>query len=295
MRILVTGGAGFIGSWVVRRLAGRHRVAVYDDLSSGRRRHVPAAARLIVGDVRDLPTLRGAVGALRPDVVVHLAAQVNVRRSLRAPLEDFSRNVVGGLSVLEACAAARVRRLVFASSGGAVYGDQRRLPVPETAPASPVSPYGLSKLAVERFAARYPGLERVVLRLSNVYGPGQDPAGENGLVAILGDCVRRGVRPAVFGDGLQTRDYLHVEDAARAFERALTSPEGIYNVGSGVETSVLDLIRELSAATGATIRPRFRPRIDGEVRRSALDITHARRRLGWRPRISLGAGLRRTF
>lgn len=298
MNVLVTGGAGFIGSHVVEALlwAG-HRVEVLDDLSTGDRARLPKKARFTRGDVRDARVVRDLIRRGRVEAVAHLAAQVNVRVSIADPAHDASLNVMGGLSVLRACAETGVRRLVFASSGGAIYGDQRRYPCREDAPARPASPYGVAKLSFEHYARAFEaasGPRTVLLRLANVYGPRQDPRGEAGVIAIFSERMLKGRAPRVFGDGGQTRDYVFVEDVARAFRAGLRARPGVYNVGTGRETSVNTLVREIAERTGFSGKARHEPAIRGEVRRNVLDIRRARRMLGWRPAVRLGEGLDRT-
>ncbi|HEX7897927.1 MAG TPA: NAD-dependent epimerase/dehydratase family protein [Planctomycetota bacterium] len=297
MNVLVTGGAGFIGSHVVEGLiAAGARVDVLDDLSTGDRARLSKKARFTRGDVRDGRRLRDLLRRRRADAVVHLAAQVNVRVSLADPSHDASLNVMGGLSVLRACAESGVGRLVFASSGGAIYGDQDRYPCREDAPARPNSPYGVAKLSFEHYARSFEssGLRAVHLRLANVYGPRQDPAGEAGVIAIFSELMLKGRSPRVFGDGRQTRDYVFVTDVARAFRAGLRARPGVYNVGTGRETSVNTLVREIAERTGFQGRPTHESPIGGEVRRNVLDIRRARRVLGWAPRVRLDEGLDRT-
>lgn len=298
MNVLVTGGAGFIGSHVAEALleAG-HRVDVLDDLSTGDRGRLPKAVRFTRGDVRDSGRVLDLLRRRRVDAVAHLAAQVNVRVSITDPARDASLNVMGGLSVLRACSDAGVSRLVFASSGGAIYGDQERYPCDEDAPARPNSPYGVAKLSFEHYARAFEsaaGPRTVLLRLANVYGPRQDPKGEAGVIAIFSERMLSGQTPRVFGDGGQTRDYVFVTDVARAFRAGLRARPGVYNVGTGRETSVNTLLREIASRTGYRGRPRHEPAIRGEVRRNVLDIRRAARVLRWTPRVRLREGLDRT-
>jgi len=308
MRVLVTGGAGFIGSTLVDRLVARgDEVVVVDDLSSGRTGNLAGAlasgrVRLVEADVAG-PEAAAAVAAARPEVVHHLAAQMDVRRSVADPLHDARVNILGTITVARAAAEAGARRLVFAASGGTAYGepDPAALPVPEDAPANPTAPYGVSKRSAEdylrTFDALY-GLETVSLRLGNVYGPRQDPHGEAGVVAIFCNRILAGEPVTIFGDGAQTRDYVYAGDVVDAFVLAAERPGaagGGFNVGTGVETSVVELYEALRRVAGSGGEPRFAPPRQGELGRVALDPALAGRVLGWTPRTPLEEGLRRTW
>ena len=297
MHVVVTGGAGFIGAHSVRALleAG-HRVTALDDLSHGKREALPQAADLLVMDVRS-PQLSAEMQRLRPDAVLHLAAQMDVRQSVADPMHDASVNVLGTVNVLAAARRAGAGRFVFASSGGAVYGEQDAFPAPEEHARRPASPYGVSKLCGEEYAelARRDGLSTMSLRYANVYGPGQDPMGEAGVVAIFLHKMLRGGAPVINGDGKQTRDFVYVEDVARANLLALTSQAaGALNVGTGVETSVNELARILAQAVGHGKPIAHGPAAPGEQRRSSVDPRAARAQLGWEPNVALEEGLRRT-
>jgi UDP-glucose 4-epimerase len=300
MRVLVTGGAGFIGSHVVDRLlADSHTVDIVDNLSTGRRALASAAARLHVVDIRSA-RLAAAFSEARPDVVVHLAAQMDVRRSVVDPVFDASVNVVGTLNLLECCRRAQVRRFVFASSGGAIYGDTDRIPTPEDHPERPASPYGVAKLAAERYLAAWAelnGATGVALRYANVYGPRQNPRGEAGVVAIFSDRLLTGAPCVINGDGEQTRDYVYVGDVAEATFLAVKRPQatGAANIGTGVETSVNELYRRLRAIASARASAEHAPAKPGEQQRSALDAGHATTLLGWTATTSLDDGLRKTL
>lgn len=307
MRCLVTGGAGFIGSNLVDALLARgEAVTVVDDLSTGRRENLEpalgAGARLFELDVRDGEALGALVAEERPEVVFHLAAQIDVRRSVADPAFDAAVNVGGIANALEAGRAAGVRRFVFASTGGAIYGEGagQELPLAESAPIAPLSPYGQSKLAGEGYVALYErlyGLSGVSLRFGNVYGPRQDPLGEAGVVAIFCGRLRAGERPTVFGDGRQTRDYIYVGDVvAAALAAAESGASGPVNVGTGVETDVLELAGRLAELGGAEgFEPEFAPPRAGEVQRIAIDPARAGRELGWRAETGLDEGLRLTL
>ena len=295
--VMVTGGAGFIGSNLADALlADGTPVHVVDDLSSGKVRQVPAAAEFHELDIREATTLHDLAGAVRPAIIYHLAAQADVRRAIEEPAFDADVNILGTIAVLEAARVAN-SRVVFASTGGAAYGEYEGLPVPspETAEARPLSHYGMSKMAGEGYVHLYGrlyGLEGVCLRFGNVYGPRQDPHGEAGVVAIFCGKMLDGQPPRVFGNGLQTRDYVYVGDVAQAFMRAATGPAGeTVNIGAGREVSVLDLIQGL----GCELPPEFAPARAGELQRSALDPGKAERLLGWRSQMPLDEGLRLTF
>jgi UDP-glucose 4-epimerase len=300
VKVLVTGGAGFVGSHVVGCLVRLgHQVAVVDNLSTGRRAHVPPSVPLHVCDLRS-PRLAEVLTAVAPDAVVHVAAQAAVARSVADPVFDASVNVLGTLMLLEACRRAGVRRVVYTSTGGAAYGDTPVLPTPEDHPTRASSPYGVSKVAAERYLdvwAALHGGQALSLRLANVYGPRQDPQGEAGVVAIFSHRLLRGEPCVIYGDGEQTRDYVYVEDVAAAVAQALARPEvtGVLNIGTGVETSVNELYRRLARAAGVTRPPVYAPPRPGEQRRSVLDPSRAKAALGWVAATALDAGLARTL
>ena len=307
MKALVTGGAGFIGSNLVDALLARgDSVTVVDDLSTGRRTNLDGAlaagAELAELDVREAAALAGAVASARPEVVFHLAAQIDVRRSLADPAFDASINVGGTANLLDAMRAAGAPRIVFVSTGGAIYGEGegKQLPLDESAPIEPFSAYGQSKFAAEGYLALYQrlyGLTGVSLRLGNVYGPRQDPLGEAGVIAIFCGKLRAGERPTVFGDGTQTRDYIYVGDVvAAALAAAESDASGPINIGSGIETDVLTLARQLAEIDGTeSFEPELAPPRAGEVQRIALDAGRAERELGWRATTSVAEGLRLTL
>jgi UDP-glucose 4-epimerase len=299
MRVLLTGGAGFIGSHVAEALLERgHEVAVVDDLSSGKRANVPEGAVFYEADVR--AGCGEVFAAFRPEALSHQAAQMDVRRSVREPDFDADVNVIGTVRLLQNCVRHDVSRVVFASTGGAVYGEQREFPAPEDHPQYPVSPYGVSKLAGERYLHYYHaqyGLSYRALRYANVYGPRQDPHGEAGVVAIFCGNLAAGRPSTVFGTGGQTRDYVHVHDVARANVLALEkeSPSEAYNVGTGIETSVNQIYDLLRQASGKDLPPEYAPARPGEQSRSSVNPSLVARALGWRPEVELAAGLEETF
>jgi UDP-glucose 4-epimerase len=308
MRALVTGGAGFIGSHLVDALLDRgDEVAVVDDLSTGKRENLKGAlargAELHQVDIRDLARLREAFAAGRPDIVFHLAAQIDVRKSIEDPAWDAGINVVGTINVLEASREAGVRRVVNTSTGGAMYGEVDEMPTPESVLPRPMSAYGQSKFCAEAYCGWYErlyGLSSVTLRYGNVYGPRQDPHGEAGVIAIFCGKLLAGERPKIFGDGRQTRDYVYVGDIVEANLAAAAHPEahGSYNTGTGVESSVLEVVAALREAAGVgedAFEPEFAPARPGELQRSWLDVTRARADLGFSAETDLVAGLRPTL
>jgi UDP-glucose 4-epimerase len=307
MRTLVTGGAGFIGSNLVDALLARgDEVTVVDDLSTGRRENLDGAlaagAKLAELDIRDAAALTELMAEAQPQIVFHLAAQIDVRRSIEDPAFDASINVGGTANLLEAMRAAGSSRIVFVSTGGAIYGEGegKQLPLDESTPIAPLSAYGQSKFAAEGYLALYErlyGLSGVSLRLGNVYGPRQDPLGEAGVIAIFCGRLRDGGRPTVFGDGTQTRDYIYVGDVvAAALAAAESSFSGPVNIGSGIETDVLELARLLAELDGSeSFEPELAPPRAGEVQRISLDASKAERELGWRATTSVADGLRLTL
>jgi UDP-glucose 4-epimerase len=294
MRAVVTGGAGFIGSHAVEALLARgDEVHVLDDLSKGKRENVAAGAELHVADLRDPDAVFDAVS---PEVVFHLGAQADVRVSVERPDYDADVNVLGTLRVLEA-ARRHDAKLVFASTGGAIYGECDG-PAPETAERRPLAPYGTSKLCGEEYLAtwnRLWGSGHVALRFGNVYGPRQEPHGEAGVVAIFMGLLRDGGTPKIYGDGRQTRDYVYVGDVVRAMLAAAGHDGGVFNVGTGRETSVLELYDAIQRAAGIEREPEYAEARLGELQRSVLDVSLAERELGWRPERSLDDGLAETW
>lgn len=304
MRALVTGGAGFIGSNLVDALVARgDEVTVLDNLSTGRRANLDAAlaqgATLVEADIRDAEAVRDVVARARPEVIFHLAAQIDVRKSVADPAFDTRVNVEGTVNVLAAAQAAGVRRFVNASTGGAIYGEGRILPAPEDHPTAPEAPYGQSKLAAEGYCGlfrRLHGLSTVSLRFGNVYGPRQDPLGEAGVVAIFCGKALAGGTATIFGDGLQTRDYIYVGDVVAANLLAAESDApGPFNVGRGEQTTVLELAEALAPLARDGFGYEHAPERQGEIRHIALDFSRARAELGWEPRVPLAEGLQLTL
>jgi UDP-glucose 4-epimerase len=298
MKILVTGGAGFIGSHVVDAyLGGGHDVVVVDDLSTGRRENLNPRARFHRLDITEPGTVE-LIADERPEIVNHHAAQMDVRRSVADPGFDARVNVLGTIHLLEGARRAGARRVIFASSGGAVYGEQEVFPAPETHPTQPMSPYGVTKRAGELYGFFYQTEYRMpflALRYANVYGPRQDPHGEAGVVAIFTGRMLREEPVTVNGDGRQTRDYVYVGDVVRANVLALSATlVGPVNIGTGVETDVNTLARLLLEVVGSRSEVRHGPAKPGEQRRSVIDARLAVERFGWKPEVSLADGLRRT-
>jgi UDP-glucose 4-epimerase len=308
MRALVTGGAGFIGSNLVDALLDRgDEVAVVDDLSTGRLENLASARRRGISfheaDITDGVRLRKLFAASRPDIVFHLAAQIDVRKSIDDPAWDAAINVGGTIKVLEAARHTGVARVVNTSTGGAIYGDVDTIPTPESVAPRPMAAYGTSKLCAETYCAWYErlyGLSTVTLRYGNIYGPRQDPLGEAGVIAIFCGRLMSARRPTIYGDGRQTRDYTYVSDVVAANLAAASHPEahGVYNIGTGRESSVLEVLAALRRAAGLDddeLQPEFAPPRLGELQRSALDVSRARAELGFAAEAGLDDGMRRTL
>ncbi len=308
MKALVTGGAGFIGSNLVDVLLDSGAdVDVVDTLITGRRSNLEESAfdrgaRLHEVDITDGPALTALMADVAPDVVFHLAAQIDVRRSVEDPAFDAGVNVTGTINVLEAARLARVGRVVNTSTGGAIYGDADQIPTPETEEPRPMAAYGQSKFCAERYLGWYHrlyGMSSITLRLGNVYGPRQDPLGEAGVIAIFCGKILTGEAPVIYGDGTQTRDYIYVQDVVRAqLAAAQSEAVGEVNIGTGIATSVLglvDVMRELKPDAAASFVPEFAPERLGEIQESLLDISRAQEVLGWQPQTTLADGMQATL
>ena len=311
MKALVTGGAGFIGSNLVDALLDRgNEVTVVDDLSTGKRENLEDAlnngATLEEIDIRDAEAVSDVVGRTKPDVIFHLAAQIDVRRSVADPAHDSRINVEGTINVLSAAQAHGIPRVVNTSTGGAIYGEVHNPPAAEDHPTAPEAPYGLSKWCAEQYCelfARLHGLSTVSLRYGNVYGPRQDPLGEAGVIAIFCGKLLEGEKAKIFGEGKQTRDYVYVGDVAEALWCGATKtlpPIGLldargFNVGTGIGTSVVDMANILLEEAGTRMPIEFAPRRPGEAQESFVDVGKAQQLLGWKPRVSLREGLAQSF
>ncbi|MCJ7665457.1 MAG: NAD-dependent epimerase/dehydratase family protein [Actinobacteria bacterium] len=299
MKILITGGAGFIGSNVADGLIKEgYEVVIVDDLSNGREENISGGAIFYQVDIRD-KKLEDVFMSEKPDMVIHNAAQLSVRVSVEEPLLDADINIMGGLNLINICRKHKVKKIVFASSGGTVYGEQQTFPADEGHPLAPISPYGVAKLATEHYLhyfQRAYGLDYIALRYANIYGPRQDPYGEAGVVAIFSKKMLAGETPLINGDGLQTRDYTYVGDVIKVNIAAIRSGfVGPVNIGTGVETDVVTLFNILKKASGRNMEEKHGPPKAGEQKRSVLDNNLAKKVLGWEPEISIEEGLKLTY
>lgn len=301
MKILVTGGAGFIGSHVVDEyIKAKHEVAVIDNLSTGNFENINPRAKFYKTDIKNHHNLDRIFKQFKPDIVNHHAAQAEVRRSIDDPLFDAHTNIIGGLNILHCCIKYKIKKIIYANTGGALYGQvpARLLPVKENFPIKPESPYGMSKFAFENYLDLYSrlyGLKYTSLRYANIYGPRQNPLGEAGVVAIFGGLMLAGKTPKIFGDGRQTRDYLYVGDVARANLTALKKGANQkINLGTGIETNVNRLYRLIAAEANFKVKPIRAPAVKGELRRAAQDFTLAKKILNWQPKTALTEGIKKT-
>jgi UDP-glucose 4-epimerase len=300
VRILVTGGAGFIASHLVDGyIAAGHEVAIIDDLSRGSRGNLNTHARFYWGDITDAAFVDSVFEKERPEITNHHAAQMDVRRGVREPLFDASVNILGSLNILQSAVRHECRRVIYISTAGAAYGEPQRIPVSEDDPINPITPYGISKHTVEHYLYTYShlfGIAYVVLRYGNVYGPRQNSQGEAGVFAVFSEQMLSGIQPVIYGDGRKVRDYVFIEDVVRANIAALERGNGqIFNIASGVGTTdleVFELVRNLLGKT--EVQPRFVPVRPGEIEKIRLDISKAQRLLGWSPNVSISEGARQT-
>lgn len=298
MRILVTGGTGFIGLNVVSGyLKDKHEVAVISRFTSGEKEGLNKKAKFYKADIRNREILEEVFKDFKPEIVNHHAGHIGVKESVDNPLYDADINIIGSLNVFELAVKYGVRRVIFPSTGG-IYGEPAKLPANEDTPIEPISPYGVSKYCAENYLnyfKRFYGIERVILRYANVYGPWQDPSVDAGVVKIFIEKIFKGEKPVVYGDGTQTYDFIFVEDVVRANILALNGKEGIYNIGTGTETSVNKLIEIISKTLGQEVKPEYAsPRI-GEIKRISLDGEKAKKELGFAPKYSLEEGIRKTI
>jgi UDP-glucose 4-epimerase len=300
LKILITGGAGFIGSNVADGLLKKNQqVVIIDDLSNGKEENIPPKAKFYEIDIRD-KEIQKVFKEEKPDIVIHNAAQLSVRVSVEDPMMDADINIMGSLNVISNCHIYKVKKIIFASSGGTVYGEQEYYPAGEDHPTRPISPYGVAKLAIEKYLYCFNnshGLSYVSLRYGNIYGPRQDPYGEAGVVAIFSKKILEGKNPTINGDGLQTRDYVYVSDVVDVNIRAIESDfTGVVNVGTGRETDVISLFNILKEASGKkNIKEIYGPPKEGEQRRSQLSFVLAEKDLGWKPKVSIEEGLKLTY
>lgn len=298
MKILITGAAGFIGSHIADRyLQLGHEVIIVDNLITGQRENIPAKARFYEMDIRD-EKLSTVFQKEKPDLVNHHAAQMDVRKSVADPIYDAQVNVLGTLNLLQNCITYNVKKFIFASTGGAIYGEQDYFPADEKHPLRPLSPYGITKLTTEKYLYFYQqsyGLKYTILRYANIYGPRQNPHGEAGVVAIFSERLLEGKQPLINGDGLQTRDYVYVGDVVNANQLALEKGDNkIYNIGTGIETNVNELFAFLTKAVGIKLAEKHAPAKAGEQRRSVLSSKYIEDDLGWKPSLKMGEGIPKT-
>ncbi len=304
MKILVTGGAGFIGSHIVDKyISLNHEVVIVDDLTTGKKENINSDAKFYRIDLRNEKKIAAILKRERPEIINHQAAQKSVAHSVTDPIHDAGINIVGFLNLMEAAKQTGVKKVIFSSTGGAIYGDAKEIPTPETYPPQPISPYAITKFATEqylRFYQQTAGITPVILRYANVYGPRQDPFGEAGVVAIFSMLLSEGKPLTVFGDGKQTRDYVYVEDVAEANVKALKyNPEkyddAIINIGTGVETTLNDIIALLEDASAKKAEVKNEPPRAGDLLRSAIAPEKSHKVLGWKPQVEISEGIKNTY
>ena len=300
MKVLVTGGAGFIGSHIVDALIeDGYEVVIVDDLSSGKEYNINEKAKFYKLDIQD-PNLESIIEKERPDYMSHHAAQKDVRLSVSDPIYDAKINVLGTINILQNCIKYKIKKIIFASTGGAIYGEQEVFPAPETHPLRPISPYGITKLMAEHYMYYYKtifDLDYASLRYSNVYGPRQDPHGEAGVVAIFIEKMLKGEQPIINGNGQQTRDFVYIGDVVKANIAALQSnvSECVFNIGTGTETSVNRLFNHAKEIIDPSINEKHAHAKDGEQMRSVIDYSRAKEVMSWQPMVSITEGLKKTF
>lgn len=298
MKILVTGGAGFIGSHIADGLIEQgHDVVIIDDLSMGNMDNVNPDAKFYLMDIRSKEVAK-MFELEKFDIICHQAAQMDIRKSVQDPVYDAGINILGTINLLQNCVDHKVKKVLFSSTGGAVYGEQETFPCSEDHPLRPISPYGIGKLAVEKYLYYYANefqLNYTILRYANVYGPRQNPKGEAGVIAIFAEKLLKGEQPLIHGDGKQTRDYIYVEDIKQANLAVLEDPENhIYNVGTGIETDVNQLFEELNQLTGSQSTEKHGPAMPGEQRRSVINPEKLMQKTHWKPDTDLQKGLEQT-
>src|SRR5215469_5893380 len=299
MKILVTGAAGFVGSHVAEAyVEAGHDVVVIDDLSRGKKENINPKCRFYSCDIRDRKTIESIFSAEKPVVVNHHAAQMDVRRGVREPIFDAQVNILGGINLIESAVANGVKRFIYVGTAGAGYGEPNRMPVPEDYPINPITPYGVSKHTIEHYLYTFHflyGLDYVVLRYGNVYGPRQSSEGEAGVFAIFFEQMLGGIQPVIYGDGSKVRDYVFIADVAAANVAALERGTGqIFNISSGVQTTDQEVFEMAREFLGKSVQPKYVPRRPGEIDRICLDISKAERLLEWKPKISIHEGARQT-